>query len=209
MWNWCRLARVGLFAGATLTLSLAAVAQSGPTAQQPLHLSAFGAGTGTYTGLYGGHNAGITAGGDLTFTNFRGVRPSIEVRGTYPFWKGQIVGERDILGGVKLEGTYVQRFHPYVDFLIGIGAMNYPNGIAVGNFVYLRTSSTVYSPGVGVDVDLTPRWAVKADVQYQRWRTPVRPYQESVWSTPVSFGATYRFDFNPHHHFPKRHGGGL
>ena len=65
-------------------------AQATSTASQPLQLSAFVAGSGTFTDLEGGKNGSFTAGVDLTFLNVPHVRPSLEIRGSYPIDQGHI-----------------------------------------------------------------------------------------------------------------------
>ena len=46
-----------------------------PAASRPFTLSAFGGATGTFTGLDGGKNLGITAGGDIGFKPFHYFYP--------------------------------------------------------------------------------------------------------------------------------------
>lgn len=177
-----------------VTLTNVAQAQAGSTASQQLALSAFGAGTGTLTGL--GKNLAVTAGVDLSFMSFRRYRPVAEIRGTYPIDNGKVAGEKNVLAGLRVERQYGS-IHPYVDFLVGRGELDY-KGYQVDNFVYLKTTSTIYSPGFGVDYDLTNHWALKGDFQFQRWETPVRA-SGTIYSKAVSLGAVYRFDFNPRH----------
>ena len=191
-----RLNRWGTLAllAATSCLATNAHAQAGPTASQQLALSAFGAGTGTFTGL--GKNVAITAGADLAFLTYRRYRPVLEVRGTYPIDNGKVAGEKDVLAGLRVERQFGQ-LHPYVNFLVGRGEIDY-NGYQVGDFIYLKTTSTVYSPGFGVDYDVNQHWAAKLEAQIQRWDTPVRD-SGNIYSKAISVGAVYRFDFNPHH----------
>ena len=82
-------AKLALFT-AVSALTHAALPQAAPAGTQKLQLSAFVAATGTFTGLEGGKNLGITAGADLTFLGFRRFRPAFEARGTYPINKGHI-----------------------------------------------------------------------------------------------------------------------
>lgn len=188
-----RWARLALLAAAA-SLSSNAHAQAGPTASQQLELSAFAAGTGTFTGL--GKNVAITAGADLAFPSFHRYRPVLEVRGTEPIDNGKVAGEKSFLAGLRVERHFGQ-MRPYVDFLIGRGEIDYA-GYQVDNFIYLKTTSTVYSPGFGVDYDLTEHWSAKGDFQLQRWDTPVTASGD-IYSKAISIGAVYRFDFNPHH----------
>ena len=190
------------------------------TATQQLSLSAFGGGTGTYTDLLGGRNLAITAGADLAFMTYHRYRPVLELRGTYPVDTGQIDAQKSFLGGLKVE-RQVGRLHPYVDFLAGRGQIDYQHGgLQVGAFIFLSSTSTVFSPGVGLDYDITPHLAIKGDFQYQSWDVPFavsdgQPAPITVVSSGgatfqasttgslhpkvMTLGAVYRFDFNPHY----------
>jgi hypothetical protein len=174
-------------------------AQVGSTATQQLELSAFAGGTGTFTGLEGGKNLDITAGADLTFLGFRMLRPSFEVRGSYPIDKGTISSQKSFLLGPKVEHRF-GRLHPYVDFLIGRGEIDYGfGGFAVGNVLYISSTSTVYSPGGGLDYNFIHQIDLKADVQYEHWDAPVVA-SGVIHPVAVTLGAVYRFDFNPRHY---------
>ena len=191
--------RIGLCAASLLTglWGDRAEAQSDATAVQPLALSAFGMGTGTYTNIEGGRNLGVTAGGDLAFLTYRRLRPVLEVRGNYPFYGGQVDRQKSFEGGLKVERQF-GALRPYANFLIGRGETDFKNGFLVGNLLYLKTVSTVYSPGFGVEYDVTPQWAAKVDFQYEYWNTPVAA---SGTAHPKAFsgGVVYRFDFNHHY----------
>lgn len=191
------------------TIPARAQAGATATASQQLAISAFGGGTGTYTGIYGGRNLGITAGADLAFLTYHRFRPVLELRGTYPIHNGQIDAQRDFLGGLKVERDF-GRLHPYADFLIGRGQIDYQRGgLQVGSVLFLSSTSTVLSPGVGLDYDLTPNWAIKGDFQYQHWDVPFAmsngaPVPMTILPAPggtisprvITLGAVYRFDFN-------------
>jgi hypothetical protein len=191
---WMRLALLV----AILSSPYAANAQAAPTATQAMQLSAFGGLTGVFTGLLGGHNLSVTAGADLAFPKFFHVRPAIEVRGTYPIHGGTIDSQKSILAGPRFEGI-IGRFHPYGDILIGRGGIDYPRGYYYNGFIYYSSNTNVYSGGGGLNYDLSPRVAVKADFQIQHWSTPVVP-SGTIYSKPITFGVVYTFDFNPHHH---------
>lgn len=179
-----------------------AQAQGDATAVQPLGLSAFGMGTGTWTNVLGGRNLGVTAGADLAFLTFRKLRPVIEVRGDYPFYNGQIDRQKSFLGGLKVE-RQIGSLRPYANFLIGRGEVNFKYGLLFGNLLYLKTVSTVYSPGLGVEYDVLPQWSAKVDFQYQYWNTPAVA-SGSIHPKALSAGVVYRFDFN--HHYRVRRG---
>lgn len=196
-------------------------AQSSFTATQPLALSAFGGATGNWTGLDGGRNLGITAGADLALPTYRRFRPVLEVRGTYAVDGGHIDAQKEFLGGLRVERQYT-RWHPYVDFLIGRGQIDYQSGgFTYGAFTYLSSTTTVYSGGGGVDFDVSHHFAVRGDIQVQHWDTPfpsstnvipivvaagrLRPETVVVATAPqtiypkmATVGVVYRFDFNHH-----------
>lgn len=179
-----------------------AVAQSQPAATETLKLSAFGAATGTHTGLGGGKNVGVTGGVDLTLGIFRSFVPSIEIRGTYPFYKGNTDSLVDALGGVTIARVY-GRYHPYVDALFGRTEITYVNGgypNPADTFRYTKSPSNLLSLGGGVDVDLTYHWAVKADLQWQHYSSPVAA-SGHLNAEPLSVGAVYRFNFRRRSHF--------
>ncbi len=185
---------VAAWAGATMAGAVAN-AQAAPTASQMFRLSAFGGMTGTFTDVLNGHNLGITAGADLTLRRHFGVTPSVEFRGAIPFVSGTIAGERWLAGGVKLERQFGP-FHPYGDILVGRGAIYYQNGGLVEEpFRYISTTSMVYSPGVGVDLDVNHHLAMKADFQYQFWST-YPPLPGTLTPLVLTGGVVYRFDFN-------------
>ena len=184
---------------AVFIAGLPAFSQVSGSASGPLQLSVFGAGTGTWTGLQGGKNLAVTAGVDLSFRKYRGFRPAVEVRGTYPIHGGHFVSEESFLVGPKVEYAY-GKFRPYGDFLIGRGAMNYQNGGYLYTdsrgitITYFQSTSTVLSPGIGIDYSLTRQWAVKGDAQYQHWNTPVTA-SGTLNSKVLSAGIVYRFSF--------------
>ncbi len=205
MTAWQRWRRRALLL-ATLSLAAAPVAsvfaQAIPTATQLFNLSVFGAGSGVYTDVFGGRNLSLTAGADLTLHSIYGLSPSLELRGTYPLHSGTIAGEKSVLLGLKVGKSY-GRFHPYGDFLIGRGQIDYQRGGFVsGPIVYNYSSSAIYSPGLGVDLDLNRHWALKADYQYQMWTS--YPLELKILKPSViTGGVVYRFDFNHHYRAPK------
>jgi opacity protein-like surface antigen len=175
-----------------------AFAQAAPAGTQKLQLSAFGALTGTFTGLEGGKNLGITAGADLTFLSFRQFRPAFEVRGTYPIDKGHISSQKNFLLGPRVDYP-IGRLHPYVDFFFGRGQIDYHEpGFDIGDIRYISTNTFVYSPGVGLDYSLTHNIAVKVDAQFQHWNTPVTD-SGVIHPTALTLGLVYNFDLNPRH----------
>jgi opacity protein-like surface antigen len=183
---------------AVSALTHAASAQAAPAGTQKLQLSAFAGATGTFTGLEGGKNLGITAGADLTYLGFRRFHPAFEARGTYPIDKGHISSQKNFLLGPKVEYP-LGRLHPYADFLIGRGQIDYHDaGFISGNILYINSNTLVCSPGVGLDYNLTHNLAFKADVQFQHWNTPVVS-SGSIHPTALTLGVVYNIDFNRGH----------
>jgi Outer membrane protein beta-barrel domain len=168
-----------------------------PTAIQRMQLSAFAGASGVFTGLAGGKNVSFTAGTDLALPPFHGLRPVAEIRGTYPIDDGTISSQRSIMGGLRVDYPIGHRIHPYGDFLFGRGQSNYGAGYFFGNFEYVLTTNYVYSPGGGFDYDLGDHFGVKVDAQYQRW-TSAPTASGTIWSTVVTAGLVYRFNFNHH-----------
>jgi hypothetical protein len=169
-------------------------AQAMPAANKPFSFSAFAGATGTYTGLSGGKNLGITAGGDISFKPYHFFYPSVEVRGTYPIDDGKVDAQENILFGVKAE-RYYGNFRPYVDFFYGRAKTTYENGgypNPAGTLLYLDSISNVYAPGGGVDYTLTDHFALKVDFQFQHYASPVSP-SGSLYAKALTLGVVYRF----------------
>ncbi len=184
-----------------------AAGQSIATASRSFVPSAFAGITGTYTGLYSGRNLGITAGLDLGFHPFFGLLPSIEVRGTYPVDNGGVVGEEHAEAGLRVQKRFGP-IRPYADVLFGRGELNYQNGglaVPMQAFRYIQTTSNVLSPGLGVEVDVTPKFALLLDGQYQIWSVPfdpsgLTPNASHIHSMPGTIGVVYRFNWLQHGH---------
>jgi hypothetical protein len=193
--------RIGSRTLAVLLLLLATVslakAQALTTANQTLSLSAFGGGTGDWTGFDGGKSLNFTGGIDLRILSYKHFLPSVEIRGTEPFDKGIVDAQKNVVGGLKVERIY-GRYHVYGDFLYGRGEIDYQQGGFVNpqrTVIYLQSNSNVYSFGGGVDYDVTHHFAAKLDFQLQHYDTPISPYT-SIFSKDVTLGVVYRFDFN-------------
>lgn len=188
-------------AAATALIAANAHAQSSqPTASKLFEVSTFGGINGTFTGLSGGKNLGLTAGADVGIRSFYGFRPSLEGRGTYPVDGGHIDAQRSALGGVRVERFALPGLRVYGDFLLGRGQIDYQNGgypSPGGEYLILKSTGNVYSPGVGAEYHLIDHLTGLVDVQFQHWETPATP-SGHLWSTPVMLGVRYRFNFNRH-----------
>ncbi len=189
----------------SLVCTSISVAQATPAATQPIHLSAFGGITGSYTGLEQSKNLAFTAGVDVSFKPVYRLYPSAEIRGTYPIDSGAIAGEKNFLAGLKVERPY-GILHPYVDALFGRNKIEYLNGgypNADGTLLYIESISNVFSFGGGFDVDLTPHFAAKFDGQFQRYDTPVTA-SGAIYAKAFTAGVVYRLDLNHHFHYDRK-----
>jgi len=180
-------------------------AQALPTATQSLRITAFGGFTGSDLGLGASRNLGGTGGVDVGLGSHFGVLPAVEVRGTYAVDGHVVASDKSVLGGVRL-GHAFGRIQPYFDFLYGRGILDYggagyPN--STYTLIYTHTAGNVMSPGGGIDFSLGERLAVKVDYQYQRFATPVNASQRII-VTPITFGVSYKFNFNHHPRYDKR-----
>jgi len=180
---------------ATISWAGAAAAQAyHPTAARDLQLSAWGAVSGVFTGLDGGKNFAVTAGGDLGLPPWHGIRPTVEVRGTYPTDRGLVDAQKSILGGLRADFLLGHRIHPYGDFLFGRGQMDYEYGYIFANEVYALTTTYIDSIGGGFDYDISDNLSIKVDGQVQRWGSAPTP-SGTVYSTQGTAGIVYRFGF--------------
>ncbi len=194
-------------AAAVLFAPRALAAQSVATASRTFEPSAFVGITGTFTGLDGGRNAGITAGLDLGFHPFFGLLPAVEVRGTYPINSGSVVGQESVAAGLRVQKRY-RGFRPYVDILFGRGQLNYQNGgyiVQAQDFRYLQSTTNIFSPGLGFEADVTQHFAVLFDGQLQHWDIPFTPNSTSTASSSIlssagTIGVVYRFGWLQHGH---------
>lgn len=174
-----------------------AFGQSPASATKELTLSAWGAATGTYTGLGGGKNVGATAGVDIGIPHFTSFVPSVEFRGTWPFYRGNTDSLEEALGGVRVSRFYGQ-LHPYVDFLYGRTEIHYEDGGYInpaGTFLYTSSPSNVLSAGGGVDIEWSRSLALKADLQWQHYDSPV-VVSGHLNAVPLSIGVVYTFHFH-------------
>jgi len=171
-------------------------AQSKVTADKTMDVSVFG-GLQHLDPDYGRAGYGFTAGGDLTrYIGWR-VAPSLEVRGNYA--TARSVSESTILFGLRVKTDFRRRFHPYVDFLVGPGRINFDQPLAPG---YSQDSSVVYSYGAGADLDVYRNFAAKIDFQGQSWNLGPNTSLPVSQQTPFTlapttwvFGISYRIPF--------------
>lgn len=169
-----------------------AFAQGTPTAIRIIDPAFFVGATGVYTGLNSGRNLSVTAGIDLAFRSYRKLQPALEYRGMYAIDKGGVDGLKSNLGGLKVS-TFYGHLHPYADLLAGRGETTYASaGYQVPNKLtfYTQSSSNVFSLGGGTDVFATDHFALKIDIQVQRYSSPVTT-SGSLYSEVGMIGLVY------------------
>lgn len=170
--------------------------QAMPTAGRAAGVSVFAGVSGVYTGLDGGRNLDVTAGGDFSFLELHGVLLGVEVRGSYPIDRGKVVAEENLLGGVRFSGR-VWRLRPYGDVLFGRGELNYGStGYPApgGTLYYTLSDGTVLGFGGGADLPLSPTWSLRGDVQLDRYQAPVTT-SGNVNATSITAALVYHFHF--------------
>ena len=136
---------------------------------------------GVFTGLGGGKNFSVTAGGDLGLPPWRGIRPTIEVRGLYPTDHGLVDSQKSILGGLRVDFLLNHRLRPYGDFLFGRGQMNY--GLTATSTATTSTPSpppTSTRPAPASTTTSPNTWPSRSTPSIQRWG-----------SAPTSSGSIY------------------
>ncbi|WP_160115271.1 outer membrane beta-barrel protein [Bryocella elongata] len=179
---------------AVLVCSPTAQAQATATASKKLDISAF-AGYSYLKPDYGpAHDNGFTFGANITRAFHFPVKPSLEARVSLNH--GSTVNEKTYLFGVRGQTNY-GRFHPYADFLIGVGDIHYNFVVNAANpTAYLNDNSLVKSPGGGVDIDLIRNFRVKADYQYQFWYLGTN---DSLNPSAITLGISYSLPSKPNY----------
>lgn len=175
-------------------------AQAYSTASRMIDLSGFSGMTAAQTGLSGGRNLSETSGIVIGLKAYRGFEFAIEGRATYAVNPGSVVGENESLGGIRVE-RHMGRVHPYVDFLLGQGDLNYQSGgfAAPHRYTYYETDSIVLSAGLGAEVRIAGNVYAMVDIQMQHWNTPVTA-SGSMFSVPVMVGLSYHLPCLKHGH---------
>jgi hypothetical protein len=160
------------------------LAQAKSSADRDDGLSAFATASHVYTD-YGHDEYGYTVGGDLT-RYMRFLTPSIEARFTHS--NDDAVQENSFAGGIKAEKP-IRRFHPYADFLVGYGTINFIGGPPT----YNHDNSVIYDVGAGVDYRINRMFLVKVDAQQQFWKLGSANHELEPYN--VSVGVVYRIPF--------------
>lgn len=159
------------------------------TARQRIRLRAYGMYSYVNPDSRGDTKAqGATIGGDID--GFR-LLPHTELGmdARYTFSSATASNQFYFGGGPRLS-LELGRFKPYGDFLFGHGSSNFKNS---NDPTYTEDKTGAIAYGGGFDYQLTRTWAIRADVQRQRWRfSQNTPY---FYPTAISVGASYQFHF--------------
>jgi hypothetical protein len=187
-----RIRRFSLWSAAALVVT--AVACAGPisaqslyTASKTIDVSAFGAYLHTTPDIAQGADTGVAFGVNITRYFHFPVAPSLEAR--VDLANGSFADERTYEFGVRGLGTFRRRFHPYGDFLIGVGTVHYNNPGSVG---LLGDNGIPKSVGGGLDVDVARNFGIKVDYQQLFWYLG---HHEDIHPTNLVVGVTYRVPF--------------
>lgn len=157
------------------------------TAVQTMRLQVYGVGSytrpqiGPYTSA-----GGFGVGGALGFriSHLPRIEPSLDVRYTYSTNNDNTQTFKG--GGLRV--TYnAARFHPYGDFMYGVGNINFKRP----GSTYTHDDSYVPMFGGGVDIDVTRTFALRADFQRQRWQLGANSLP--FYPTQASLGLRYQF----------------
>ena len=172
--------------------------QALPTASKNTDISIFGGYTVVAPDYEPAHDKGVTMGVDYTrYIHRLPFVPSLEFR--FGDTTGPAVNEHFYLVGFKAQRDY-RIFHPYLDFMGGIGAITYA---AQGRPGYGPDHGRDLAMGAGVDIDLTRRFQAKIDLQYQSWNLGANLTQKpqggdyTLSPVTVTVGVTYRIPFHP------------
>ncbi len=170
-------------------------AQSTPaTAEQGIRLQVFGLASYVRPDLGGAlKNAGGAIGADanLKAFGFHNLQPGIEIR--YAASGGRVSNQYVFSGGPRILYDF-GRFEPYADLLVGKGnaVFNHPDPVT-----FTHDDSIVFTYGGGLDYSFTRAWAVRGDIQRQRWR-----FDEGAPAFhPLAISAGLRYQFHFHNQY--------
>jgi hypothetical protein len=170
-------------------------AQAIPSASKSAEISAFG-GYMPSRMDYGPHSLkGFAGGVDFTVFPRFPVAPSIEVRGTYG--SNLDATEKTIMVGIRVQRDWRDRYHFYVDGLIGLGQITfhpdpYPD--------YSADQSKALAFGGGINIDVSHHFAAKFDIQEQHWNLGENEFSGpntnfTLHPTQALVGVTYTIPF--------------
>lgn len=136
---------------------------------------------------------------------FRSGRYPIGVgaEGRYAKVTGTIVDENTYGGGLRVDTLLADRFHPYIEGLIGHGTIDYHFPPVPSNPNYRSDSGRVLFYGFGLDVDITSSFSLKLEGLQQNWSiTP----QYTLGPATYNAAIVYRIPFRSYVGNARRHG---
>ena len=90
------------------------------------------------------------------------------------------------LGGAIYQWRKHNRIRPFGKFLVGVGSIDFPNDTS-----YTHDTRTVFEPGGGADVRFWNSVSVRAEYDYQFWRSIFGPHDLNP--NGFSIGVVYDF----------------
>lgn len=136
-------------------------------------------------------NAGGTVGAEANIGGMSHLRPSVQFRAVGS--GGRLSDQYAYSIGPRAEFPF-GHFRPYADFLFGYGIIKYERPQIVNGKPYTSDNSLVYTYGGGLDYELSRHWAIRADLQRQRWK--VGDNNPAFHPVQMSLGVRYRFHFH-------------
>ena len=169
-------------------------AQAVLTASKTMDLSAFGGYTRTNPDFGNSTDSnGYSLGVNITRYFRFPVAPSLEARANIA--DAYYVNEHTFVFGLRAQGEFLRRYHPYADLLVGPGTIHFNFPTVAG---YYGDNSIVESVGGGVDIDVTQHFAAKVDYQKQYWTLGVQHGTDESFSPSLLLvGVSYRIPMHP------------
>jgi len=166
--------------------------QATATASQRLHLQGFAA-VSYVRPDYGAarKNAGGMVGIDADLIHFGPVETDLDIRVTGS--GGRVSNQYTYGGGPRFILSHGP-VRPYADVLLSYGTIVLANPVVPS---YTKDHTFVLSYGGGADILLNEAWAVKADIQSQRWVLDDRA--PAIHPLAISVGLRYQLRFHNRH----------
>jgi hypothetical protein len=142
-------------------------------------------------------DSGVAFGADYIRYNRSRWTPALEFRANIN--DGPVINEHAYMGGLRVQTDFKGRYHPYVDFLAGLGIANYP--LPTLPVSQANDHGLALSYGLGMDIDVGHNILLKADGQQQQWNLGpnvfTAPGKENFTLGPVvmTIGVAYRVPF--------------
>lgn len=177
-------------------------AQAVESASRVTELSLFGAFQNLHPDWGHTSDNGLVAGALITHFMRGPILPSFEIRGSMSR-NGEAAGMKTILYGGRANFRFplVARFHPYANFLVGTGEIDFAHPTMTIRGPYGHDDSTVYNYGGGGEFAVHRNASLIAEFQQQHWNLGGQEIGHVIL-TPysVNLGLRYRIPFRAHNH---------